>query len=99
MKKTTKLLSIAIAFTSLVACKSKTVSTDDPKLKAMIDSIVRVRVEKYVQVALSQYNAQQQAYPSDYRKIAKEEGERAAGRAAQEKQSQDDAVLNAQSGY
>ena len=96
MKKIAKLLSIAIVLTSMAACKSNSVSVDDPKLKAMIDSIVRVRVEKYVQVALSQYNAQQQAYPSNYRKVARDEAERAAGRAAQERQSQDDAIMNAQ---
>lgn len=94
MLKISKLLLIFIIASSAVACKSKPVPTDDPKLKAMIDSIVRVRVEKYVQEALSQQQSTVSA--SEYRRIARGEAERATGRAAQQRQSQEDAIMNAQ---
>jgi|GEM_PF-2852635 capsular polysaccharide biosynthesis protein len=97
MKKTTKFLLLVITLCSLAACQSQSVSINDPKLKSMIDSIVRVRVDKEVQATMHQYILQQQAYPSNYRKIAREEGERAAGRAVQEHESEEDAPYR--SGY
>jgi len=94
--KNLKFLAVVAIAVSMVACKStpQPVSMDDPKLKAMIDSIVRVRVEKYVQVVLSQRPTS--SVPYDYRKVAREEAEKEVGRAAQYRQRQEDNMANSQ---
>ncbi len=98
MKKT-KLLLMVLAVALMASCKSKPSNVNDPELKAMIDTMVRARVEKYVQAVLSQQQSSQSGSSYNdayYRKMARKEAERAAGRAAQDRQSQEDATLNAQ---
>lgn len=93
----TKLFSLVIAVALMASCKP--INVNDPELKAMIDTMVRARVEKYVQAVLSQQQSSQSGSSyndAHYRKLAGREAERAAGRAAQDRQSQEDATLNAQ---
>jgi hypothetical protein len=91
---------IALIITGcLSACTSKPSPAETAKTNKMIDSLVRIRVKRYVQIYMHQYKSEQQGNSNsntDYRRIAREEAEQAARRASENRRSIDDALLNVQ---